>query len=62
MKSPAVVWLLFIALLPTVPAEEEPFSGSDSEVRPERLIQKLPSGVTQQIVDEGTHQYSVTDI
>ena len=52
--------MLFLALLPTALAEEDPFAESDAEVRPERMISKLPHSITYSIVAENKHQYTVS--
>lgn len=64
MKSLTVIWMLILACLPSAPAEEEkdPFAADKEEVRPERIILKLPSGVTHKKIDETRHQYTVSDI
>jgi hypothetical protein len=63
MKFLAVIGILFFAILPRLPAEDDPFAKSDAEVvRPERTILKLPSAVTHKRVDAAKHQYVVTGI
>jgi hypothetical protein len=63
MNPLTVIWMLSFALLPTAPAEVDPFAESDVEVvRPERAILKLPGGVSHKMIHETRHQYTVSDI
>jgi len=62
MKPLTFILMLFFAVLPSAPAEDDPFAESDGEARPERAILKLPGGVTHKMVDETSHQYTVSDI
>jgi hypothetical protein len=63
MKPLTIIGMLLFAMLPTAPAEDDPFAESDGEaVRPERRILKLPGGVTHKVIEGTRHQYTVSDI
>jgi len=63
MKSLTIIGMLLFAVLPTAPAEDDPFAESDGEVvRPIRTILKLPSAVTHKVIDATRHRYTISDI
>ena len=63
MNPLTIIGMLLLAVLPTVPAEDDPFAKSAGvEVRPQRTILKLPKAVTHRMIDATKHEYTISGI
>ena len=62
MKSFTIVALLYLAPLPILQAEDDPFTQSTPEARPQRTIAKLPKSITYKKIHAKQHEYTVSGI
>jgi hypothetical protein len=63
MKPLTIIGMLLLAVLPTVPAEDDPLAKSTGEeARPQRTILNLPKAVTHRMIDATMHEYTISGI
>jgi len=63
MKTMTIIGVLFVAVLSTMHAEDDPFAKTAEEpARPDRKILKLPKAVTHGLIDASKHEYTVSGI
>jgi hypothetical protein len=63
VKSLYIIGFLLFAMLPVASAEEDPFAASTGEeVRPKRIVLKLPKAVSYRQIDSQIHEYTISGI
>ena len=63
MKTMTIIGGLFVAVLSTMHAEDDPFAKTAEEpARPDRKILKLPKAVTHSLIAASKHEYTVSGI